>query len=220
MLGVVGGGVGLTWFQGHDNLTLMLASLVSGLGLVVFWFYNRYDTENRRYQLPAGLLEGLAERLDPLAPIQLRIDFQDSLSFCSAERDETPPGWFQDSVGVRDFLHPWLELKMATVSGQLLTLKIERAGEIRETRKRRSKSTVTLYQDFASLRIEDPSCPESDSQSRFVPNSEVFLSLFSATTGRTVSIEAASQRQGDSFPSKFFQASDLTALFLHALDAG
>jgi len=170
--------------------------------------------------MPAGLLEGLAKALDPDAEIRLLIDFRDNLAFCSAARDETPSGFLQKPVEVRDFLYPWLELTMSTVSGRILRLKIERSGEVRQTGHGRKRTSVTTFQDFALLHIEDPSRPEAESQSRSVPISKAFASLSSTTTGRTVSIEAVSQRQADNAESKLFEASDLTALFVEALAEG
>jgi len=79
---------------------------------------------------------------------------------------------------------------------------------------------VTTFQEFALLHIENPSRPEAESQSRSVPISKAFASLSSTTTGRTVPVEAVSQRQAENAESKLFEASDLTAFFVEALAEG
>ena len=220
LLGLVGGWIGLTSVKNVDSLTTPItvaALLAIGVGALMAFHYMHYDTEDRRYQLPAQLLAELADSLDCDKEIVLSVDFRSSDNFCKPERDDTPPGWFQNEVTVRDFLQPWLKLTMLARTGQQLTLQIERSGEIRRVRKSKSSTITTRYQDFASLSVEDHSRAQEEPRSLYFPNHERFATLKATSTGQRVSIEAVGRGLGDGSHERNFEGPDLAALFTHAL---
>ncbi|MBS2036379.1 hypothetical protein JST97_15420 [bacterium] len=181
------------------------------VGLFIFFYYSRYDTEDRRYQLPAQLLEALASRLDPQKEMLMRVDFRESKAepFITAKRDGNPK--------VTEYSHNWLELQMYTPRGQRLAVKITRQGKEVIQGSGKGQTTEHSFVDVAALSLENFDRGSTQAVALSVPDTGKFSRLVAGTTGAAIAIEGVGAASGPGGNGIGFDGSDLATLFDFAL---
>ncbi|MFN8614152.1 MAG: hypothetical protein U0931_41865 [Vulcanimicrobiota bacterium] len=181
------------------------------VGLVIFFYYARYDTEDRRYQVPTQLLQAMSSQLDPQKDMLMRVDFRESKAdpFITARTDGNPR--------VTEYSHNWLELQMYTPRGQRLAVKITRQGKevVRGTGK--SQTTEHTFVDVAAMSLENFDRGTRQATALAVPDSGKFSRLTAATTGAAVAIEGVGAASGPGGNGVGFDGNDLAVLFEFAL---
>lgn len=182
------------------------------VGLLVYLYYSRYDTEDRRYQLPTQLLQALGAKLDPQKDMLLRVDFRESLGkpFIIAKSDASPK--------TTEYVHNWLELQMFTPRGQRLCLKVTRMGREVVTGSGKSESKQHSYAEVAAMSLENFDRGTREASPLALPDSAKFTSLLGGTTGAAVAMEAIGARQGAGNAGvTAFDGNDLANFFEFAL---
>lgn len=189
------------------------------IGILIYLYYNRYDTEDRRYQLPTQILAALNSQLDPNKDMLLRIDFRESKSpsFITAKRDETAKGLLATKVMVTEYTHNWLELHMYTQRGQRLAVKIVRVGRETVRGSGKNQQTENSFSEIASLSLENFDRGSREAMALEMPASAKFLQLLAGTTGAAVAIQATGTVQGVPNAPPPFDGTDLAVLFELAL---
>lgn len=181
------------------------------VGMIIYFYYNRYDTEDRRYQVPTQLLQALSAQLDSQQDMLLKIDFRDSLSepFITAKSDLPPKR--------RAYSHNWLELQMHTPRGQRLCVKITRVGQevVRGSGKNESKHHT--YEEVVAMSLENFRAATGPVTRLRMPSSAKFADLIGGTTGAAVAIQATGQQQTGTSGASAFDGNDLAGLFEFAL---
>lgn len=181
------------------------------VGLFIFFYYSRYDTEDRRYQLPTQLLQALASQLDPQKDMLMRVDFRESKAdpFITRKSEGNPK--------VTEYSHNWLELQMYTPRGQRLAVKITRQGKEVVRGSGKSQSTEHSFVDVASLSLENFDRPSRQATALAVPDLGKFSSLIGGTTVAAVAIEGVGASSGPGGNGIGFDGADLATLFEFAL---
>ena len=180
-------------------------------GAFIFFYYSRYDTEDRRYQVPTQLLQMLAAKLDPQKEMLMRVDFRESKAdpFITAKRDGNPK--------VTEYSHNWLELQMYTQRGQRLAVKITRQGREVVRGSGKSQSTEHNFVDVAALTVENFDRGSKQAVALAMPDTGKFSKLIGGTTGAAVAMEGVGASTGAGGNGLAFDGNDLAILFEHAL---
>jgi hypothetical protein len=183
------------------------------LGVLVYLYYSRYDTEDRRYQLPTQLLQALSGKLDAQKDMLLRVDFRESLAdpFITAKSDSAPK--------MREYAHNWLELQMYTQRGQRLCVKITRVGREVVTGSGKSESKQHTYAEVAAMSLENFDKGNREASALALPDSAKFTSLIGGTTGAAVAMQVVGAQQGVGYSGvTAFDGTDLATYFEFALN--
>jgi len=189
------------------------------IGVLVYLYYNRYDTEDRRYQVPTQILAALNSRLDPNKDMLLRVDFRESKAapFINAKRDVTAKGLLATKVMVTEYAHTWLELQMYTQRGQRLAVKVTRSGRETVRGSGKSQQTENSFAETAALSLENFDKGSREVVELKMPVSAKFVNLLAGSTGASVAIQATGSMQGGAKASPPFDGTDLAVLFEFAL---
>lgn len=181
-------------------------------GILVYLYYSRYDTEDRRYQLPTQLLEALGGQLDPQKDMLLRVDFRESLAdpFITAKSDSPPK--------MREYAHNWLELQMYTQRGQRLCVKITRVGREVVRGSGKGETKEHSYSEVAAMSLENFDRGNREAVPLALPDSVKFSHLLGGTTGSAVAMQAIGAQQGAGGGGiTAFDGADLATFFEFAL---
>ncbi len=190
----------------------VLGPVAPVIGILVFIYYNRYDTEDRRYQLPTQLLQALGGQLDPQKDMLLRVDFRESLAdpFITAKSDGAPK--------MREYAHNWLELQMYTQRGQRLCVKITRVGREVVRGSGKSQTKEHSYAEVAAMSLENFDRGNREARALPLPDSAKFTSLLGGTTGAAVAMQGIGAQQGAGNSGvTAFDGTDLATFFEFAL---
>lgn len=181
------------------------------LGFLLYLYYSRYDTEDRRYQLPTQLLQALGGQLDPQKDMLLRVDFRESLAdpFLTAKSDQPK---------TREYAHNWLELQMHTQRGQRLCVKITRVGREVVRGSGKSETKEHSYKEVVAMSLENFDRGSREAVALALPDSSKFSHLLGGTTGAAVAMQAVGAQQGAGGGGvTAFDGTDLAAFFEFAL---
>ena len=180
-------------------------------GILMYLYYSRYDTEDRRYQLPTQLLQALGGQLDAQKDMLLRLDLRDSLAdpFLTSKSDSAPKS--------REYSHNWLELQMHTQRGQRLCVKVTRVGREVVTGSGKSESKQHTWSEIAAMSLENFDKGSRQAIALKMPSSAKFADLIGGTTGAAVAMQGVGMLQTGTVGSSAFDGADLAGLFEFAL---
>ena len=193
------GGCTLQTLSGGHGGGFSLITMVAVVGgFVAFNYYNSFDTEDRRYQLPTELLQTLQEQLDSSRPVNLKVDFRDTAQ-SSFQIEQVGEG---NNKKVR-YRQPWLDLQFYTRWGPQVTVKICREQVDTTLNDGKENKVVKRGFDLAEMSCENPSAPARGLARLELARDNGLQELVAATNGRSAAIRLAGEDSGIPLTSHF-----------------
>lgn len=215
-LGCLGGLLGLGGLvassTGISAPGVMAWILLMG-GIAAFFYYNEFNTEDRRYQLPEQVVSALSQGLDGSREVQMTLDFRETASKPFLRHTSQ----VQDGK-ITEYHQTWLELQMWTQIGQHLALKIERILLEKVCGQGKQQKVERPYYEVASLSVENPRLGQTAVFPLELPDSSYFQNMLGGSNTRSVAIRVTGNPQGSSGSLLAFEGEQLVELLKLAVE--